>query len=281
MALNLDDLIGSMQHSFHAGDRGTDLNEIRENLKLTLGQQALGPGQTDGGQSSRRSYSPRQWDARTHAPYHSSLDGDMAMLSGSVENSAWRQAWPNHSQQQTNSSYGRSPMSLSSENAGFNTQSSPPIGFGGPGSLGSQGSSTSSFGFGGFAQAPANTPQQTPVETSALARQLQAELERARDQQGNSRIAEADERFEADWAAQQLRQSASLSPPNQFASDAHASSPGGYSHQLSMVGIGADHASVTPRKLVNGFELSSAGGAQQAKRFASPPGGGRSIGAGL
>ncbi|PWN19209.1 hypothetical protein BCV69DRAFT_313956 [Microstroma glucosiphilum] len=47
MALNLDDLIGSMQ-SVHAGDRGQGIEEIRENLRLTLGQSAMGPLQVEG-----------------------------------------------------------------------------------------------------------------------------------------------------------------------------------------------------------------------------------------
>ncbi|PWN41474.1 hypothetical protein IE81DRAFT_173441 [Ceraceosorus guamensis] len=44
MALNLDDLIGSMQNGFSAGDRGSDLVAMREELRRTLGEHALGPG---------------------------------------------------------------------------------------------------------------------------------------------------------------------------------------------------------------------------------------------
>ncbi|EPQ28297.1 uncharacterized protein PFL1_04124 [Pseudozyma flocculosa PF-1] len=303
MALNLDDLIGSMQHGFHAGDRGNDLNEIRENLKMTLGQQALGPGHSDASQSSNSSRRPpnARWDNRAYPPPHSSLDGDVAMLSGSVEAGGSRgqsgQTWQSYAQQQSGSNFGRSPMSMSNDQGGggsgfdarfLNSQSSPPVGFGGPGSVGSQGSSTSSYGFGGFAQAPANTPQQTPVESSALARQLQAELERARDQQGSNRIAEADdERAEPDWTGQYQRQSASFSPPAQFpASDAASGggSSSGYSLQFGTGGEQADRSSLTPRKLVNGFQPTNSNGSgvdSQGSGLSSPQyGGGQSIGAG-
>lgn len=48
MALNLDDLIGEMQHGLTAGDRGAEIHDIRENLLAVLGAQALGPGQGQG-----------------------------------------------------------------------------------------------------------------------------------------------------------------------------------------------------------------------------------------
>ncbi len=44
MALNIEDLIGSMQHSFAAGERGHDLNEIRASLITSLGPSANGAG---------------------------------------------------------------------------------------------------------------------------------------------------------------------------------------------------------------------------------------------
>ncbi|SPO22393.1 uncharacterized protein UTRI_01071 [Ustilago trichophora] len=169
MALNMDDLIGSMQHGFHAGDRGNDLNEIRESLKLSLGQQTPTAGPSNSQQHQQQQYlAPRR--NPPYPPHHgsqgggggSSLDADIAMLSSSSSSSSQPYQQQYHAQQQQ-----------------------PPAFFGGPGSWGSQSSTSSSnFAMGGAAggwgcaPAPANTPQQTPVETSALARQLQAELER-------------------------------------------------------------------------------------------------------
>ncbi|PWZ03294.1 hypothetical protein BCV70DRAFT_14817 [Testicularia cyperi] len=223
MALNMDDLIGSMQHGFHAGDRGNDLNEIRDTLKVTLGtqqplnQQApMQPRRAQQYQQSQMQQAQQyartsQWDPRS-SQSHSSLDADVAMLSGSMDPS----------------------------NSGtINTSAA----FGGPGSYGSQGSSTSSFGFGsGWAPAPANTPQQTPVETSALARQLQAELERARENQNNHLISEVDERSEHDWPQ---TASAGISPT--FAQrDAAAQHPN----------ANAQDTASSPRRYINGFSPS-------------------------
>lgn len=164
MAINMDDLIGSMQHGFHAGDRGNDLNEIRESLKMSLGQQqsntpAVGPSIPQYAFASRRNpFQP--------PPGASSLDADIAMLSSASSSSQ-----PYHHQ-----------PSLYPQSSFFG---SPGVAAG-PASWGSQSSTSSSTALGGgygFAPAPANTPQQTPVETSALARQLQAELERQQTQQ--------------------------------------------------------------------------------------------------
>ena len=159
MALNMEDLIGSMQHGFHAGDRGNDLNEIRDQLKLSLGQQqsaVAGPSTQPPPPHSRRPHHPPSY-SNHYQGGGSSLDADVAMLSSS--------SYAHHQQQ-----YGWGAQSHQTAGGGGQL-------FGGPGSWGSQSSSSSDFGT-GFAAAPANTPQQTPVETSALARQLQAELER-------------------------------------------------------------------------------------------------------
>jgi hypothetical protein len=167
MALNMDDLIGSMQHGFHAGDRGNDINEIRESLKLSLGQQHPQPAAGPSNPAHPYNFARRHPASSASpsnpalAPPPSSLDADVAMLSSS-------------------SNYSHHPAT-SSGMGGYGQ----PTYFGGPGSWGSQSSvASSSSNFGapgtgwGYAPAPANTPQQTPVETSALARQLQAELER-------------------------------------------------------------------------------------------------------
>lgn len=179
MALNMDDLIGSMQHGFHAGDRGNELNEIRESLKVSLGQQPCSqqlPQQPNRPNQQQRA----QWDPRSSQQNHNSLDADVAMLSADPSGSGSSRNWPSYQYQQPQSSN-----------------------FYGASSYGSQGSTgSSSFGYGatGYVPAPANTPQQTPVETSALARQLQTELEKARETQGNHYITEVDERTEQqDW----------------------------------------------------------------------------------
>ena len=145
-----------MQHGFHAGDRGNELNEIRESLKMSLGQQhANGTASTSTAGPSNPSYAfttRRNNHAFQSQPASSSLDADVAMLSSSSQYQHQQPYYP-HS-----SFFGSTA--------------------GGPGSWGSQSSSSSNPTGWGFAPAPANTPQQTPVETSALARQLQAELER-------------------------------------------------------------------------------------------------------
>ena len=94
MALNMDDLIGSMQHGFHAGDRGNDLNEIRESLKLSLGQQTP----TSAGPSNAPQYPHQQQHlARRNPPFASqqqaasSLDADVAMLSSSSSSQQYQQ----------------------------------------------------------------------------------------------------------------------------------------------------------------------------------------------
>ncbi|KAK0553077.1 hypothetical protein OC845_001357 [Tilletia horrida] len=43
--VSMDDLIGSMQHGFHAGDRGRDLQQLRDGLAFSLAPHALGPAQ--------------------------------------------------------------------------------------------------------------------------------------------------------------------------------------------------------------------------------------------
>ncbi|CDR87958.1 uncharacterized protein SPSC_03596 [Sporisorium scitamineum] len=161
MALNVDDLIGSMQHGFHAGDRGNEINEIRESLKMSLGQQH--PSQHHNGASNAGPSNSQYAFAARRNPFQpqqpSSLDADVAMLSSS-----------NSYQQQQNQQYYPQFFGAGTAAAGG--------GEGGPGSWGSHSSSSSNVTGWGFAPAPANTPQQTPVEASALARQLQAELEK-------------------------------------------------------------------------------------------------------
>ncbi|KAF6767325.1 hypothetical protein PSEUBRA_003993 [Kalmanozyma brasiliensis GHG001] len=195
MALNMDDLIGSMQHSMHAGDRGHELHEIRESLKASLpAQHGAGPSQP-AQPAPRRTFAPQ--------PGNSSLDADVAMLSSSS------------SQQQ--SGYGGQFFG------------------GGAGSWGSQSSGSSSGvpaqGGWRFAPAPANTPQQTPVETSALARQLQAELER-----------------QPQWGQP-------ISPPSQ--QHGYTTQPNGYvspDHPPGRTaGVGNENGDA-PRSFVNGFD---------------------------
>ncbi|SNX82680.1 uncharacterized protein MEPE_01386 [Melanopsichium pennsylvanicum] len=179
MALNMDDLIGSMQHGFHAGDRGNDLNEIRESLKVSLGpQHPSNQPPTAGPSNPSHHYNLRSRSQHHPSAYQqggsSSLDADVAMLSSSLSTTIYTQH--NFSSQGPQQCFGGGGGGQSSNFFGASG--------GGPGSWGSQSSgSSSNFGIAtgsnwGFAPAPANTPQQTPVETSALARQLQAELER-------------------------------------------------------------------------------------------------------
>ncbi|GAC96952.1 translation initiation factor [Pseudozyma hubeiensis SY62] len=218
MALNMDDLIGSMQHGFHAGDRGNDLNEIRDTLKMSLPpQHTTNPA---AGPSTRRFQPP---------PGASSLDADVAMLSSSSSSQ------PYHLQQQQQ----LYPQSFFGGSGG-----------GGPGSWGSQSSSSSNPGW-GFQAAPANTPQQTPVETSALARQLQAELERNQSRSN----------YAVHYPTQQQSSGQTLSPPPTSmlsnGSGGHASPPqvgldrqaGAAAGRQTGIGSAADH----PRSYVNGF----------------------------
>ncbi len=106
MALNMDDLIGSMQHGFHAGDRGNDLNEIRESLKLSLAAQGQNPPSSASAFPAQQnavagpSYSNHSYNLRRPPQYHynhqhqqqqqqsSSLDADVAMLSSSIRTSS-------------------------------------------------------------------------------------------------------------------------------------------------------------------------------------------------
>lgn len=207
MALNMDDLIGSMQHGFHAGDRGNDLQEIRDSLKISLGQQ---PQHQPTAGPSNSSQAPYQF-TRSRQPFPpppqhggSSLDADVAMLSSSQ----------NYSHQ------------LAPGGQFFGSG-------GGPGSWGSQSSTGSGqMGGWGFAPAPANTPQQTPVETSALARQLQAELER-------------------NASASPQYQNATLSPGSHGSAGGFATSPPtAHAHDLQQ---GGPAAATSPRSYVNGF----------------------------
>ncbi|SPO21587.1 uncharacterized protein UTRI_01071_B [Ustilago trichophora] len=227
MALNMDDLIGSMQHGFHAGDRGNDLNEIRESLKLSLGQQTptAGPSNSQYQPQQQQYLAPRR--NPPFPPHHgsqagggsSSLDADVAMLSSSSSSQPYQQQY--YAQEQS------------------------PAFFGGPGSWGSQSSTSSSnFAIGGAAgpwgcaPAPANTPQQTPVETSALARQLQAELERQASQ--SSSISPPPSH------SQYTRQHLSSPPLNNIPHSSPPSSAG----QNTRIGLaGTDD----PRSYVNGF----------------------------
>ncbi|KAJ9477438.1 Translation initiation factor [Pseudozyma hubeiensis] len=223
MALNMDDLIGSMQHGFHAGDRGNDLNEIRDTLKMSLPpQHTTNPAAA--GPSTRRFQPP---------PGASSLDADVAMLSSSSISSQ-----PYHLQQQQQQQLYTQPFFGGG-------------GEGGPGSWGSQSSSSSNPGW-GFHAAPANTPQQTPVETSALARQLQAELERNQSRSN----------YAVHYPTQQQSSGQTLSPPQSSSmlsngTGGHASPPhvgvdgesGPAAGGQTRIGGGADH----PRSYVNGF----------------------------
>ncbi|PWN53536.1 hypothetical protein IE53DRAFT_154011 [Violaceomyces palustris] len=281
MALNLDDLIGSMQHGFHAGDKGTDINEMRENLKAALGTHALGPGAVGaaaGASGAGSSYVQRRMNmqqpssSRYHweqPPPHSSLDADVAMLSSSMDvaNAGGFGASPSNANgaqqpsgrfpyQNPSTQYGRSPMSMSSAHGADHT----PFGLyangygqagtgGGPGSVGSIGSSsnfsTASFG---FAAAPANTPQQTPVESSALAQQLQQELARARE--GQSGLCTVDEAGSAQEGSPSARSARSQS----FSPSHHQDYQYDFRDHSSPSAVSA--AENMPRKLVNGFSPS-------------------------
>lgn len=230
MALNMDDLIGSMQHGFHAGDRGDDLNQIRESLKLSLGPQHPSQQQSNqpiAGPSNYASHNQNnyQFSRRQQQQATSSLDADVAMLSSSSNQN----------------NYYSHPLAPGGQFFGSG---------GGPGSWGSQ-SSASSSNFGapaggwGFAPAPANTPQQTPVEASALARQLQAELEQRQAAASTS---------PPQYTSQTQGGQAPLSPTLSAGSAGHnqnypGSPPSLYALQQQAQQPGGD----SPRSYVNGF----------------------------
>lgn len=218
-----------MQHGFHAGDRGHELNEIRESLKTSLGQPPYSQQHPQQQPTRPNQHQRAQWDPRSSQHNHTSLDADVAMLNAdpSTSSSSSRQPWPSYQYQQSQSSN-----------------------FCGAGSYGSQGSTGSSnFGYGatGYVPAPANTPQQTPVETSALARHLQTELEKARETHGNHYITEVDERAEQqDWSP---TGSANISPvPSNsvLAPQSPPSAPSQSTRQLR-------DRTASPKRYINGF----------------------------
>lgn len=246
MALNMDDLIGSMQHGFHAGDRGNDLNEIRDQLKMSLPQQHPSTSTSAAGPSQYQPHSRRNlYPSYQHGPGQggqggSSLDADVAMLSSSQQY-GWGQ---------------------------------PQAGqfFGGPGSWGSQSSSSSNVSGAfatGFAAAPANTPQQTPVETSALARQLQAELERQSqsDNAGAQGLSpQLGSPSQQQFSAETGRGEAIGSPRNYVNgfSPHNTTGPGG-----AREAGGAERGSATPTAQPSGFGF---GGNADRSSLSPPPG---------
>lgn len=103
-AITLDDLIGSMQ-GVHAGDRGQGLEEIRENLRRTLGPQAMGPDGGNGIAGPSTSYASHRGTAAYSSRrrgggvggssqisdtqmdgFGQSIDSDAGMASGSYDN---------------------------------------------------------------------------------------------------------------------------------------------------------------------------------------------------
>ncbi|CAO1633190.1 unnamed protein product [Sympodiomycopsis kandeliae] len=190
MALNLDDLIGSMQH-IHAGDRGQGIEEMRENLIATLGHEALGgtnskrnisssssnsgsqrrpkfPNNRTGGEGNAPQNSYRDDDAEMNfqlhqqqlqAPSSSFVDADTTMQAISSNRQRYSDS-SNHHQHDDNSGfsngYGDRHLSPNHLNGGGHSVESS-------NSWGTNESSVSgagSSGFGWNVQAPANTPQQ-------------------------------------------------------------------------------------------------------------------------
>lgn len=243
MALNLDDLIGSMQQ-VHAGDRGQGIEEMRENLRATLGQEALGPGlgqPNDIGGSRNMSSTSSGGNQRRKvrntgggggggaaAPQNSYRDETM-LYQPEASTSSSTSATTRHQQgmnatMQIPGGHGQypstSPQYLDIQNGQYrnghpNHNQAGPYGqsVGSTGSWNTSGSSVSgagSSGFGWNAQAPANTPQPMSYEQGPYF------IQRGHGSGGLDRVAES-----------------SASPPS------HRDGVQGTNH--------------SPRKLVNGF----------------------------
>lgn len=88
MALSIDDLIGSMQHGFSAGDRGNELNEVRQSLLSSIGPQAMGPSGFGygGGAGPSTQYQPQGHAQAQHAPTSSAAGAFNSGGAGGISN---------------------------------------------------------------------------------------------------------------------------------------------------------------------------------------------------
>ncbi|KAE8223782.1 hypothetical protein CF319_g3233 [Tilletia indica] len=176
--ITMDDLIGSMQHGFHAGDRGRELQQIRDNLAFALSPHAMGPSSSNTQSSSSTSINGH---AQPFAIIRPSSNSSYGMVgSNASSSSTGYDGAPygrvgslgtsgNNSFGSTSSfSRGAAPIPTSSRHApcpgtsmGSSSGSSSSGGGGGGGGYGFSG------GASGGPQAPANTPMQTPVDRVA------------------------------------------------------------------------------------------------------------------
>ncbi|PWN26455.1 hypothetical protein BDZ90DRAFT_39218 [Jaminaea rosea] len=255
MALNLDDLIGSMQQ-VHAGDRGQGLEEIRENLRATLGQQALGPCHPHAGPSSSRQISSGSANSkrRTSTPQHRSGGGSVGQDGlGWVGGSSL-----DDTPMQPPGSYVDQDMAVgmlgyqqgSAELNGFHDRGNAPRSYssnasGGHHSNGSYQSGAGSSGF-GFAQAPANTPMQTPSDRIGSS---------PYQQQWHQRPGGHLEAVAEDRAKMSLSPNAQPQHQQQH-HEHHQQMFGGRQQDFEEHLHGRRHDRSSPKKLVNGFEPS-------------------------
>lgn len=88
MAVDLDDLIGSM-NQVHAGDRGQGIEEMRRNLRATLGSEAMGPPAVVGSSSRQSSLNDRR--RKTTTPRGSGGNANGYIAAGYSERDHWQQ----------------------------------------------------------------------------------------------------------------------------------------------------------------------------------------------
>ncbi|KAL9939115.1 hypothetical protein V8E36_001928 [Tilletia maclaganii] len=198
--ITMDDLIGSMQHGFHAGDRGRELQQIRDGLAFALAPHTMGTGSSSSTAAAAAAVSSSS--SSTHQS-----NGGM-LINGHAQPFAIARPGGQHGHAFRDSAgpgsgsglgggglVGASPSSTGSSSGSYarygHTSAAIPTGLptstsfspdssrqpcisSPPGSV----SSAGSFGYMG-SQAPANTPMQTPVERagSHWPRQQQTQLQ--------------------------------------------------------------------------------------------------------
>ncbi|CAO1615207.1 unnamed protein product [Parajaminaea phylloscopi] len=193
MALNVDDIIASMQ-SVHAGDRGQGLEEIRENLRATLGNQAMGPAgfpSSSAASSSRHAsggaYPKRRTTPQFRTPHptttadqsssstsgftpSSYVDPDATMTASASNDATYTgpspppssTAFPDSANRLGAGAYGNAQQWAQGPDYTSSDPSAVARSFGSAGSWNASSAGSSGFGF--ALGAPANTPQQTPSD---------------------------------------------------------------------------------------------------------------------
>ncbi|CAO1636654.1 unnamed protein product [Jaminaea pallidilutea] len=97
MAVDLDDLIGSM-NQVHAGDRGQGIEEMRRNLRATLGSEAMGPPAVVGSSSRQSSLNDRR--RKTTTPRGSGGNANGYIAAGYSERDHWQEQQQQQQQHQ-------------------------------------------------------------------------------------------------------------------------------------------------------------------------------------